>query len=179
MEIPHSKVLWVCLFVLVNLVLILYLITFPSFPTNLRKLSAANDLNTGESVRNTINGSIPEVSCPEGYYRPSGSTLLHRVSGQRQDGCNPCPKGRYGDRMGLTHSTCSGVCPVGTYSDVVGLKSVGDCKKCAPGTFATRSGLTTTSCSGMCPKGFYSDTYGAKKCKKCPKGYNMWQCVEA
>ena len=32
---------------------------------HLRRLSLANDLHTGENVR-TVNGTIPEVSCPLG-----------------------------------------------------------------------------------------------------------------
>eukprot|EP01040_Poterioochromonas_malhamensis_P010769 gene10769-11738_t len=143
-----------------------------------RSLSATVDLNTGENVK-TVNGTIPEVSCPLGTYRPSGSTVLRRVSGQRQDGCQRCPKGRYGDKMGLTHPSCSGVCPVGTYGDEDGLKSKKECKLCPPGTYGTRSGLTTATCSGLCPKGTYSDSYGSRKCKKCPPNYNMWQCGES
>ena len=110
------------------------------------------------------------------HYRPSGSTKLHRVSGNRQDGCNPCPKGRYGDTMGLQHPSCTAPCPVGTYSDAVGLTSIKECKKCPEGTFGRNRGLTTSTCSGKCPKGKYSDLPGSIQCKDCPPNYRMWQC---
>jgi hypothetical protein len=80
--------------------------------------------------------------------------------------------------MGLKHSVCSGLCPVGTYGDEEGLTSVSQCKMCPPGTLGVRSGLTTAACSGYCPKGTYSDHYGSKACKKCPPHYNMWQCID-
>ena len=141
----------------------------------LRRLSSAVDINTGENLR-TINGTIPEVSCPLGHYRPSGSTKLFRVSGNRQDGCFPCPKGRYGDSMGLKHSSCTAACPVGTYSGKVGLKSIDECMKCPKGTFGKNRGLTTSECSGVCPRGKYTDKEGSPSCKVCPKKYYMHQC---
>ncbi len=142
---------------------------------NRRHLSSAIDINTGENLR-TINGTIPEVSCAMGFYRPLGSTKLYRISGNRQDGCYPCPKGRYGETMGLTHPTCTAPCPVGTYSDEVGVISRNDCKKCPKGTFGKNRGLTTNECSGVCPKGRYTDKEGSTSCKICPKKYYLHQC---
>jgi hypothetical protein len=169
------KVITVLVFVLL---VILFIVNLYQRPYSVsRKLSASLDLNTGENIKN-VNGTIPEVTCQLGHYRPKGSTILHRVSGQRQDGCYPCPKGRYGDKMGLTHYTCSGLCPVGTYGDETGLTSVKECKACRPGTFSVKSGATSRGCSGVCPKGKYSDHAGAKECKVCPKGYYMWQCID-
>lgn len=110
------------------------------------------------------------------HYRPSGSTNLVRVSGQRQDGCLPCPRGRYGSTVGLKTHSCSGACPIGTYSDKVGLESITDCQKCPPGTYGLYSGLTTAKCSGVCPAGTYSDEPGSSSCKKCPLHYHGWQC---
>eukprot|EP01038_Epipyxis_sp_PR26KG_P010139 gene10139-13639_t len=151
------------------------------FPSNSsRSLSATVDLITSESIK-TVDGVIPEVSCPLGTYRPTGSTVLVRVSGQRQDGCKPCPRGRYGDKSGLLSVKCSGSCPPGTYSDVVGLKSISDCKKCAPGKYGVKTGLTSDKCTANCPNGKYSDTEGniaLSSCKDCPPNYFHWQCVK-
>jgi len=140
-----------------------------------RMLSLEFDMTTHQYLR-TTDGVIPEVSCPLGHYRPSGSTLLYRVSGQRQDGCRPCPKGRYGGTVGLKTASCSGACPIGTYGDEVGLEDISDCQACPPGTYGIYSGMTTSKCSGECPKGYYSDTYGASTCIKCPLHYHGWQC---
>jgi hypothetical protein len=58
----------------------------------MRALAATTDPITGESVE-TFNGQIPASSCPLGKYRPSGSTNLVRITGQRTDGCVYCPRG--------------------------------------------------------------------------------------
>lgn len=164
---------------LLFIILILSIICVTWYPrhhqSTWRRLSIAVDINTGENLR-TINGTIPEVSCPLGHYRPSGSTKLFRVSGNRQDGCFPCPKGRYGDSVGLKHSSCTASCPIGTYSDRLGLTSVSECSKCPKGTFGKNRGLTTSECSGVCPKGRYTDKEGSISCKLCPKNYYMHQC---
>ena len=47
--------------------------------------------------------------------------------------CSFCPAGKYGGQPGLIQETCSGRCPKGFYSNVVGLTSVGQCKKCITG----------------------------------------------
>lgn len=147
----------------------------PNLGTPARLLSTPVDQVTGENLQ-TVNGKVPEVSCPVGHYRPPGSTVTKRVSGQREDGCHRCPRGRYGASVGLTSSSCSAACPVGTYGDQEGLESADQCPKCPPGSFGIFRGMKTASCSGLCPAGKYSDTFGATSCKVCPPHYHMWQC---
>ena len=144
-----------------------------------RRLSLAQDWFTGENTK-TINGVVPETSCPLGTYRPPGNTNTFRLNGQREDGCVPCPLGTYGDSIGLTSKLCSGLCPVGTYSDMPGLMSSQQCKLCPPGYFGAIPGQTSSTCSGPCPLGTYTDFYGAttvRQCKSCPYGYRGWQCT--
>ena len=45
-----------------------------------RQLSGKTDLFTGQDIE-TFNGQVPEVVCGPGYYRPAGSTNLHKVTG--------------------------------------------------------------------------------------------------
>mmetsp|Transcript_7599 Transcript_7599/g.11343 ORF Transcript_7599/g.11343 Transcript_7599/m.11343 type:complete len:178 (+) Transcript_7599:147-680(+) len=145
---------------------------------NFRKLSENTDFYTKENVR-TVNGQIPLVSCPLGYYRLQVDHNPLTVSSQRQDGCVPCSRGKYGDTMGLVTYRCTGVCPAGKYSDQVGLKSKEECKLCPPGTYGSQSGLKTSKCTKKCPPGRYSDTYGnteLSSCKICPPNYFQWQC---
>lgn len=159
---------------MVILSLIYYFTAVPQLST-VRKLSADFDLVTGENLK-TVRGKVPEISCPLGHYRPPGSTDTKRVSAQRQDGCKRCPRGRYGDSVGLLVATCTAACPVGTYGDQEGLESVSDCQKCPPGSFGINRGMKTKECSGLCPRGRYSDTFGASSCKVCPPHYHDWQC---
>jgi hypothetical protein len=87
-----------------------------------RRTSLNYDLNTYETVR-TYNGRVPRISCPMGFYRPTGGSDLAPISGVRQDGCVQCPRGRYGSAMGVTSAECSGPCPLGSYSTRMGLTS--------------------------------------------------------
>lgn len=151
-----------------------------------RKLSATIDYATGQSLA-TINGVVSQVNCPIGTYRPAGSTRLIMITGQRQDGCVPCPRGRYGSTTGLKTPQCSGPCPVGKYGSNVGLTSVLDCQLCPPGRYGASTGLTgatcsTTSCCTACAAGKYSDAEGATSvgtCLNCPPGYRGWGCIWA
>ena len=166
-------------FILIT-VLLIYLGHSP-LSSQSRRLSLSFDYFTHENVR-TINGVVPSTSCALGTYRPEGNTNLLRVYGQRQDGCIACPKGSYGDTIGLTSIHCSGLCPRGTFSDVTGLVSSDQCKKCPPGHYGYKEGLSTETCSAKCPLGTYTDFYGAlsvKDCKPCPAGYRGWQCTWA
>ena len=145
-----------------------------------RRLSADVSWLTGENLR-TINGRVPLISCPPGYYRPSGSTDLLMVNGgQRENGCAPCPRGRYGESSGLKSSSCTAPCPAGTYSTRLGLQSKVDCELCPPGRWGTAPGQTTPGCTGTCPLGKYSNAFGAttsSTCQKCLAGMRIWQCI--
>ena len=171
--------LYSIVFMLFALIVISIICKFHIENTLRRRLSLSQDWFTGENTR-TINGVVPETSCPLGTYRPPGNTNTFRLNGQREDGCQPCPLGTYGDQIGLTQKTCSGFCPVGTYSDMTGLMSQQQCKLCPPGYYGATPGLTSSSCSGPCPLGTYTDFYGAttvRQCMTCPYGYRGWQCT--
>lgn len=143
-----------------------------------RKLSTQIDYFSGESLV-TYNGQVPLVTCPHGTYRPQGSTNLKMVTGQREDGCVPCPKGVYGDSSGLTSPSCTAPCPLGTYSDRPGLTSKSQCTLCPQGTYGSATGLTTNTCSGKCPRGKYSNVYGSitiNDCIICPNELQTAQC---
>jgi hypothetical protein len=142
-----------------------------------RRLSAQVDLVTGETLT-TFDGDIPEVSCPAGFWRPLGSTNLVRVSGQRTDGCRPCPRGRYGSTSGLTDDTCTASCPAGRYGPQYAATSIDECVFCPIGRYGVMAGMVSEECSGTCPAGKYSSVAGltsATGCITCPRGYRGGQ----
>ena len=66
-----------------------------------------------------INGQVSQYGdCPRGTFREN---VLSRE-------CKQCSKGYYGNVQGLTHHTCTGPCPLGTYGDTFGAKTIEDCK---------------------------------------------------
>jgi hypothetical protein len=108
--------------------------------------------------------------CPRGSFRSHNSRA-----------CTFCPRGTYGSTSGLTDATCTAPCPLGTYNDVVGARTVDDCRECPPGKFGNVLGLTNAECSGPCPPGRYSLQPGLASptgCVNCPRLYYMWQCNE-
>ncbi len=82
------------------------------------------------------------------------------ISGQRADGCLPCPRGRYGNAVGLKSSACTAPCPAGKYGNMLAAKSIYECVDCPAGRYGTTVGLTTPKCSGNCPIGTYSGVPG-------------------
>lgn len=60
----------------------------------------------------------PYPDCPRGTFRESPFSKE----------CTLCAKGYYGETHGLVARTCSGACPLGRYSDLVGLKTIDECK---------------------------------------------------
>lgn len=134
---------------------------------------------TGESLV-TYNGKVPAVTCPKGTYRIPSSSAYSRASGQRIDGCEFCPRGRFGDVTGLTTRMCSDACPKGRYRDTPGARSANECRLCPPGKIGSTVGMTTSECTANCPVGMYNDESGAtseRQCKLCPTGYRGWQCT--
>mmetsp|Transcript_17325 Transcript_17325/g.35708 ORF Transcript_17325/g.35708 Transcript_17325/m.35708 type:complete len:287 (-) Transcript_17325:44-904(-) len=139
---------------------------------------------TSESFE-TNNGVVPTISCPLGYYREYGTSSLTRPVGQRHDGCEPCPRGRYGSTNDLTTSFCSAPCPKGRYRDTTGGTGLDDCFFCPEGKVGSEEGLTTRECASSCTDAntlatqWYSDVVGLTRqrdCKVCPPGYRGWQC---
>lgn len=157
--------------------------------SNRELLSSSVQITDGQPVK-TYNGIVPLVKCPAGKYRPTGGTNLVLVSGQLNDGCIRCPRGRYGSLIGSTNPLCDAGCPAGRYGKNLGLKSLKECDFCPKGTYGPDSGLIhpfppflnsgniPKSCQ-YCPSGRYSDNIGLtseKNCDKCEVGYSGWQC---
>jgi len=138
------------------------------------------DLNTNEDIT-TFNGQIGFTSCPAGKYRPSGSSNLKRKTGQREDGCVVCPRGRYGSSEGLTLSTCTGPCPLGKYGAGLGLKSALECINCPRDTYSSIAGIISQKQCDFCAVGKYTVGLDGRtnsgQCKSCPKGYHTNQCT--
>ncbi|RHY40035.1 hypothetical protein DYB38_002208 [Aphanomyces astaci] len=88
--------------------------------------------------------------------------------------CQFCPRGVYGNLPGLTTSTCTSLCPKGTYNDKLGATSIDDCKPCPKGTYGQSTGMTSKVCTAPCPLGSYSMTEGlssVSSCMACPGDY--------
>jgi Tyrosine-protein kinase ephrin type A/B receptor-like len=150
-----------------------------------RRLSQQVDPITGETV-STLHSAgatiVPRVSCPLGYWRPAGGSPTVMITGQRADGCIPCPRGVYGAKTGLVSSSCSGSCPTGRYGDRVGLTSASDCPLCPLGRYGSATGLTSSLCSGACPAGKYTLAEGASlalQCIQCGPTEETWPCNTA
>ena len=143
-----------------------------------RQLSAATDLLTNENTK-TYNGIVPRVSCEVGFYRPLGGSNLQMITGQRQDGCISCPRGTFGSSTGLTDRTCTGSCPVGKFSGMVGRTSANDCEPCPLGRYGIGIGLTSQLCTSSCPTGKYTLSTGQKdatSCIQCNPGDETYPC---
>ena len=61
-------------------------------------------------------------------------------------------------------------CPVGTWSDAVGLASRADCSPCPSGSFSGVLGATSSSICTPCPAGSFAEDRGAGFCEACPAG---------
>jgi len=150
-----------------------------------RALSEKTDPLTGETVSSIHSAGaniVPRVSCPLGYWRPAGGSPTVMITGQRLDGCIPCPRGVYGSKTGLVSSSCSGSCPAGRYGDRVGLTSASDCTLCPLGRYGASTGLTSSMCSGNCPAGKYTNGEGAAlaiECLACAPTVKTWPCNTA
>ena len=143
-----------------------------------RRLSAVTEPLSGQLVQ-TVNGHVPTLTCPVGFYRMAGNLDRFVVTAPRLDGCLKCPRGTYGQTISGT--PCVN-CPLGKYGDEVGLKAVTECQFCPQGRYGLRSGLTTSSCTAKCPAGKFSDMTGSTtplNCMKCHPTSHQWQCKNA
>jgi len=82
------------------------------------QLTVINGATTSSTVASSSSSSSIYQDCPIGSYRENPY--------KRE--CKLCPRGYYGNTVGLTSSTCSGPCPIGRYSDKVGTKYEEDCE---------------------------------------------------
>ena len=75
--------------------------------------------------------------CPRGMHQPA----------QGSGTCLFCPAGLYQANLGASQ-TCTGRCPIGSFSTTVGATSARVCRPCFAGTFAMTSGSSVcTNCS--------------------------------
>ena len=87
-------------------------------------------------------GTIMPTICPKGYYcKPDDAS-----DGEGIFYATPCPDSYYGETIGLSSKTCTGLCPIGHY--------------CTKPTIIPRK----------CSRGTYSDKAGSVECKECPEG---------
>lgn len=63
-----------------------------------------------------------------------------------------CREGTFSKSLGQTQCTN---CPLGTYSDALGVKYEKDCKRCEPRYLCTNTGLTEMRQAQACQEGYY------------------------
>ena len=106
--------------------------------------------------------------CAEGYYCKKGAKSKNPTEGPH---ANICTQGNYCP-VGTGHPV---PCPIGTYSNRIGLSSVDECSPCDAGKFCNDSGLTepTDLCDAgwFCPESStHSKTNLCSQGAYCPKG---------
>ena len=96
---------------------------------------------------NSMYGQKSCLSCPVGYYCPNSSmvTYEHTI----------CPVGHFCPLQSQYPQRC----PIGTYSNDIGLSLQSQCLPCTPGSFCSSSGLHEVT--GPCAAGYYC-TVGAQ-----------------
>jgi len=95
------------------------------------------------------------IACPPGYECPDG--------GCADDACTACEPGKY--KSGHGTSGCA-VCPINTYSNLVGADSSDDCTSCPPGTATLGVQGATSIEQCECITGYYWE----EVCHGCPIG---------
>jgi len=75
-------------------------------------------INCATPITSTSTAASIYQDCPIGSYREN----------QYKRECKLCPRGFYGNTVGLTSSSCTGPCPIGRYSDKVGTKYEEECE---------------------------------------------------
>lgn len=87
--------------------------------------------------------------------------------------CQPCPMGTFSELEGLKSPQECTLCPAGTFNTHTGSNTSIACEMCLPGTYSTTKGATTHDVCINCPRGTYSGTPGASAlsfCLKCQQG---------
>ena len=108
----------------------------------------------------SVLGCNIDLGCPPGATGPSSQNCSLCSPGTYKtsystEACTPCAKGYYQEAAGSTN--CTSLCPVGSYSNSMGLSSASQCKQCAAGTFTSTTG--SLACT-PCAKGSYEDAVG-------------------
>jgi hypothetical protein len=110
--------------------------------------------------------------CGRGTYKTHLTDSSGKLIGEKRN-CQKCPRGKYGSTIGLTTDSCTDLCPVGTYNDILGAQTIDDCKLCPVGKYGSTRGLKSNSCSGSCPVGKFSRTEGLTSVSVIKK-YNLF-----
>jgi len=110
------------------------------------------------------------LQCPLGRYQaelvpPNGRLGIETPLLEPRKSCEKCPRGRFGDAVGLTAVSACSTCPPGRFGVFAGGTSMNEaCESCPAGTYGSERGLTTQSCSGECPAG--NLTFRPTKCTR-------------
>jgi hypothetical protein len=96
---------------------------------------------------NSMFGQDSCLPCPTGYYCPNSSLVTYEYT--------ICPIGHFCPPQSQFPQRC----PIGTYSNDIGLSLQSQCLPCTPGSFCGSSGLHEVS--GPCAAGYYC-TIGAQ-----------------
>ncbi|XP_062816991.1 zonadhesin isoform X2 [Anolis carolinensis] len=104
----------------------------------------------------TLEGAVQPEPCPPGSFQPSLA----------QSTCQECPSGMFCNHTGMVEpltcpkghycpaqTTLPLLCPVGTYSDILGGTGIAICKLCPAGMYCSKSGLVEPE--GPCQPGYY------------------------
>lgn len=94
------------------------------------KVGGGNYTVGGSSERNTTRRA--QAVCQRGTFCTDGLV-------------QPCPRGRYGDAIGLTDSVCTQICPAGFYCPEGSPEPI----KCPPGHYSGGGGWECNACPGI------------------------------
>ena len=131
----------------------------PSGKTSRKGATSARDCFVDSCSAGEYNSGSSCVTCPSGRYQTETHT------GSSCTGV--CPKGSYGSGRGKTSvgSGCSS-CPSGQYNENQGSSSSSACKSCSSGQFASSGSGSCTEC----PDGKVQPDSKQSSCKSCPRG---------
>ena len=131
--------------------------------------------NCNNCSRGTYNPSIGMALATDCLQCPLARYGATQGAKDLRSGCLLCPEGTFGETAGLLTSTCSGLCPLGTYS----IPGLTQCLNCSARQFSNVLGSKScTSCpehetsdegasACECEAGYYRSTAG-KRCFPCP-----------
>jgi len=113
------------------------------------------------------------VECDSGKISAIGDTscsfchLGEWAKDQRQ--CEKCPKGTYGESVGLSSYKDCLNCPIGKFSDISGIVREQDCKECAIGKIGVSVGSVANDSCIICEEGKWRENLAT--CSECPEGW--------
>ena len=98
-----------------------------------------------------------------GHYYPAGGTFFHTAV--------PCPVGRWSDQIGLASQQQCTLCPRGKWTLQNGSTSVNNCSEvCPTGKYSDVEDISSATECSVCLPGFFQDENGKSSCKSCASG---------